>query len=290
MKQHDTLQRLLFDKPAVRGELVSLDRTWQTVLDRRDYPPVVRDILGEAMAACALLSATIKYDGLLTLQLQAKGPLNLLVVQATSDGTLRGLARWQDPIESGPLAEICGDGTLVITIDPGQGKDQYQGVVDLVGHTLADALEQYFERSEQLATRLLLAAGPETAAGMLLQRLPQQAVDDDGWNRLTLLGDTLSREELLGLDGADIIHRLFHEEDVRLLSDQSFRFECTCSRQRIANLLISLGEPEVSDIVKQQGEVAVACEFCGLEYRFDAVDARELFSGGTHPDVPDTRH
>jgi len=237
-----------------------------------------------------LLSAVVKFKGLLTLQLQGQGPLILLVVQCTSEHTLRGLARWQEPVNEGPLYTLCENGTLAVTIDPGQGSYQYQGVVELSGTSLAAALETYFSRSEQLSTRLQLVAHQHTAAGILLQRLPGQMMDTDDWQRITALSATLSEAELLKLNAQDILHRLFHEEDVRLFEAQPITLRCSCSRERTESMLRALGHKEIQAILTEQNAVTVTCEFCGMLYEFDRVDAQLLFTPGIQPDASGTRH
>jgi len=286
----DTLHRFLFEQLAVRGEWVHLNATWQTVLERRDYPPVIRRVLGEALAATVLLSATLKTQGLLTLQLQAQGPLHLLVVQCTHSHELRGLARWRDAVAAVPLPALCGEGTVTITFEPDDGQDRYQGIVQLTGDSLADALETYFAQSEQLLTRLYLNADDNTAAGLLLQRLPSQSADSDAWNRIEKLADTVTAEELLELDAQTLIRRLFHEEDVRLFGEQPVTFRCTCSGERTESLLRALGREEVRSIIAEQGRVGVTCEFCGLSYDFDPVDAENLFAAPGSPGISTTRH
>jgi molecular chaperone Hsp33 len=286
----DTLHRFLFERLAVRGESVHLNATWQTVLERRDYPPVIRRVLGEALAATALLSATLKVQGLLTLQLQAQGPLHLLVVQCTHSRRLRGLARWQDSVSKAPLSALCGEGTLTITFEPDDGQERYQGIVQLTGDSLAGVLETYFARSEQLPTRLYLEADDHTAAGLLLQRLPGGSADPDAWNRIEHLGDTVTAAELLGLDAQALIRRLFHEEDIRLFEADPVAFRCTCSAERVQSLLRALGREEVRSIVVEQGRVGVTCEFCGLSYDFDPVDAENLFTVPGLSGISTTRH
>jgi len=292
MTDGDILNRFLFEHTRVRGELVHLDATWQAVLQRHAYPPRVREVLGEAMVAAVLLSTTIKFDGSLTLQLTGEGALSMLVVQATSRRTVRGLAHWREPLpEAGDLGELTGNARLAITIDPGQGMDRYQGIVALEGEPdLSAALATYFSRSEQLDTRLWLAAGPERAAGMLLQRLPGTDEDPDAWPRTVQLADTLTDPELLGLGHREILHRLFHEEDVRFFESEPVSFRCSCSRERIEHMLRGLGYDEVQSILEEQGRVEVTCEFCNQHYRFDAVDAERLFASADQPEVPPTRH
>jgi len=276
----DALHRFLFEPLAVRGEIVRLDAAWRTVLERRAYPLAVRDILGQATAAAALLSATIKFDGLLTLQIQARGPLRLVVAQITSERKLRALARWDGEPQAGPLRDLCGDGALSLTIDLGQGRKPYQGVVGLQGDTLAQALEQYFDQSEQLPTQIQLAADDRAAAGLLLQRLPDTvAADADGWNRLETLAATLQSAELLALPAPVLLRRLFHEEDVRLFDPDFFGYRCTCSRERTAAMLHAMSEDELRQILREQGLIQVDCEFCGHRYPFDAIDVASLQSG-----------
>lgn len=291
-RDSDVLSRFVFERTNVRGELVHLDATWRAILERRDYPAPVRELLGQAMAAAALLITTIKFSGSLILQIQGDGPVSLIVVQAKSDRTLRGLAHWNDPVLPGPLAQQVGSARLAITIDQGGDRERYQGIVALdAEENLAHALEDYFARSEQLATRLWLEANDERAAGMLLQALPGETEDADAWNRSVQLADTLSGQELLELPQREVLRRLFHEEDVRLFEPEPVSFRCTCTRERIETVLRSLGYAEVRSIIAEQGRVSVDCEFCNQNYVFDPVDVEKLFAAGDHqPTVPRTRH
>jgi len=290
-RDSDCLHRFVFEHTDVRGELVHLDASWRAVLDRQDYPPPVRDLLGEALVAAVLLSATIKIDGSLQLQLQGDGPVKLLLVEVTAQRTLRGLAHWRGEVAAGPFgAQVGTEARLTITIDPGAGSERYQGLVQVVQDTLAAALEDYFRRSEQLDTRLWLAADGQRAGGMLLQRLPGARGVDDDWNRDVFLGETLSSDELLQLTARDLLHRLFHEEDVRLFDAEPLSFRCSCSAERIETMLRGLGYDEVRDILEEQGQVSVNCEFCRQEYAYDAVDVERLFAAADQPEVPPTRH
>jgi len=289
MPDRDVLNRFLFERTQVRGGLVHLDATWQAVLERHDYPPVIRDLLGQAMAAAVLLSTTIKFDGSLTIQLTGQGPLSMLVVQASAARTLRGLAHWQEPLPSAHLGELAGQARLVITIDPGEGKERYQGVVALEGARLSDALDAYFARSEQLPTRLWLAVSDEAVAGLLLQRLPGEDADQDAWDRTVALADTVQEEELLSLPVEVLLHRLFHEEEVRLLEREPLCFRCSCSEARVKEMLRGLGSEEAHRILAEEGGVHVTCEFCNAQYHFDAVDLDALFTEGAMPG-DQTRH
>ena len=290
MLEKESLQRFLIEHTNVRGEWVHLDATWQAVLERADYPPAVREPLGEAMAAVALLAATNKFNGSLTLQVSGDGPISLLVVQATAAKTLRGLAHWRSDVPEGSLAARFGHARIVITIDPGQGKERYQGVVGLVGDHLGDALKEYFERSEQLPTQLWLAANEQVAAGLLLQKLPGETEDADAWNRTVTLAETVTRDELLALGADEVLRRLYHEEQVRLCERDPVSFRCTCSRERVADMILGLGPDEARSILDEQGEISVNCDFCNAHYLFDAVDVEQIFAAADHPPVKPTRH
>jgi molecular chaperone Hsp33 len=289
-RDSDCLHRFVFEDTDVRGELVHLDASWRAVLERQDYPPPVRELLGEAMAAAVLLSATVKINGSLHLQVQGDGPVRLLLVEVTAQRTLRGLARWSGEVVAGGLGAQVGTARLMLTIDPGEGRERYQGVVAVERDSLAATLEDYFERSEQLATRLWLAASEQRASGMLLQRLPGRSGDDEDWNRDVLLGETVSANELLELTARELLQRLFHQEDLRLFEAEPISFRCSCSAERIESMLRGLGYAEVRDILEEQGEVNVNCEFCRQVYAYDAVDVERLFAAADQPEVPPTRH
>jgi molecular chaperone Hsp33 len=293
MTTPDHLYRFLFDQANVRGEIVHLDDAYQSVITRRAYPPVMRDLIGRALAAAALLSSSIKFRGSLSLQVQGRGEegLTLLVVQVNTQGGLRALARWRGELpEEATLGELCPDGYLAITIDPDEG-DRYQGIVALEGDSLARALDNYFQNSEQLPTRVWLVADEQRAAGMLIQRLPSPTGDEDAWNRAEMLAETITDDELLKLNAPAIIRRLYHEEDIRLFDPVPFHFQCTCSRERVGEVLRSLGQDEMQDIIEEQGQVEVHCDFCNEGYRYDPVDIEQLFvPDGNAPEVPTTRH
>jgi len=293
--QRDSLHRFLFEHTHVRGQLVHLDASWRAILERHDYPPVVRRTLGEAMAAAVLLGATIKFKGSLILQIQGEGPISLLVVQVTSERTLRGMAEWHGDVPPGPLHRLVRNGRLVITIQPEGAGERYQGIVDLGEGGVAEALEGYFARSEQLPTRLWLAAGESSAAGLLLQRLPAESPPETGaegetWSRVVQLGATITAEELLELPFREVIRRLYHEEDVRIFEPEPVSFRCSCSRERIEETLRGLGIDEVRDIIREQGRVEVTCSFCNQRYEFDPVDAEQIFAAMVSPEIPTTRH
>ena len=289
MADTDSIHRFLFEQTGIRGNLVHLDASWRAILGNHPYPQAVGVHLGQALAAVALLSATIKFDGSLILQVQGAGPLRTLVAQATSARTLRGIARWSGELPAnGSLAECASEGRLVLTIERAHG-EPYQGVVPLAGHGIGEALEHYFVTSEQLPTRLWLAADEGRAAGLLLQRLPADEAADD-WARIGMLANTITPEELLRLSTLDVLHRLFHEEDVRLFESEPLSYRCGCSRTRIGDMLRTLGEAEVRSMIAEQGGVEVTCEFCNRNYRLDAVDAGQLFTQPTHHTPSTSQH
>jgi molecular chaperone Hsp33 len=297
MADTDSIHRFLFEQTGIRGNLVHLDASWRAILGNHPYPEAIGVHLGQALAAVALLSATIKFDGSLILQVQGSGPLRTLVAQATSARTLRGIARWSGEVPaSGHLNECTGEGRLVLTIERAQG-EPYQGVVPLAGHGIGEALEHYFATSEQLPTRLWLAADEGRAAGLLLQRLPtdettNQIADEttDDWDRIGMLAATVTPEELLRLSTLEVLHRLFHEEDVRLFEPEPLSYRCGCSRTRIEDMLRNLGEAEVNSMLAEQGEVEVTCEFCNRTYRLDSVDASQLFTPPSHHAPSTSQH
>jgi len=283
----------MFEHAAVRGSIVHLDKTWQAVLERREYPPLLRNLLGELMAAAALLAASLKFSGSIILQMQGEGPVKLLVVECQSDLTMRAMAHWEGEIAGESLVELVGAGRFVITIDPRDGGKTYQGIVAISGQSIADALEDYMSRSEQLETRLWLGADGNQAAGMLLQKMPDRRdadVDPDAWQRAVHFASTLMRKELLGLPARQIIHRLYHEEDIRLFDPQDVNFHCPCSRERVAGMLRLLGHDEVQSLLREQDTIEVDCEFCNKHYVFDKVDAEQAFASEVPTPAPKSLH
>jgi len=284
MHNSDTLQRFIFENSNVRGTFVHLGNSYQTARQRYDYPAAVGQQLGQGLAASALLSATIKYQGSLIMQTQSNGPINLLVAQCSHDRHLRGLARWQEE------KAAFGKGHMTITIDK-TAEERYQGITELADNSLAHTIENYFQQSEQIQTRIWLAANEEQAVGMLLQHLPGKDIDPDLWERIAQLGQTITDTELLNLPTEEILRRLFHEEDVRLFDPEPISFRCQCSREKVATMLRSLGRDEAHSIIEEEGKIEVGCEFCNQQYTFDAVDAEQLFASATPaPEGSDSTH
>jgi molecular chaperone Hsp33 len=308
----DELHKFLFEGLPVRGMLVRLTSGWQEVLRRRDpahggtgaFAPPLRALLGEMAAASVLMQANIKFNGALIVQMQGDGPVKLAVAEAQPDLSFRATATVVGEVPVGARLEamlnVHGKGRCAITLDPRDrlpGQQPYQGVVPLHGdrreplQSLSQVLEHYMLQSEQLDTRLVLAANDEIAAGLLIQRLPVEGEGNlggarnedeiglnEGFNRIAHLAATLTHDELLGLDAETVLRRLFWEEKVLRFEPQTPRFACSCSRERVRNMLLGLGADEVNSIVAERGDVEIGCEFCGVRYQFDAVDVGELFT------------
>jgi molecular chaperone Hsp33 len=307
----DELHKFLFEGLPVRGMLVRLTTGWRELLRRRDpaaggmgaFPAPVRELLGEMAAAGALMQSNIKFNGALVLQMHGDGPVKLAVVEVQPDLAFRATAKVVGDVPAGArleaLLNVHGQGRCAITLDPKDrlpGQQPYQGIVPLHGDRreplqhLAQVLEHYMLQSEQLDTRLVLAASDDVAAGLLIQRLPVEGAGNLGarhedeiglnehFNRIAHLAGTLTRDELLTLDAETILRRLFWEETLRRFEPLHPRFACTCSRERVARMLLGLGRDEVEGLIAERGEAEVGCDFCGTHYRFDAVDVGELFT------------
>lgn len=287
----DSLQRFLFENLAIRGDLVQLDATWQALQEKHDYPDPVLHLLGEVMTASVLLSATLKHKSRLTMQIQGNGAIPFLVVECTHDRNVRGMAHYDENIQPGTLPELVGNGRLAITLEPADSAERYQSIVELSGNTLAEAIDDYLSRSEQLDTRIWLAVSSQRTAGLLIQKLPsnQSSEEQEGWNRVEQLSSTITDKELLDLDAGQVIHRLYHEEDVRVFESEPVCFRCSCNKERVSNMLRQLGIEEVRAILEEENGVEVTCEFCNQQYRYDAVDVEQLFAGDLTYHAPETR-
>jgi len=311
----DELHKFIFEGCAVRGMLVRLDGSWRDLLGRRTsrddgghaYPGPVRALLGEMSAAACLMQASLKFDGALVLQVFGDGPVKLAVAEAGTELGFRATAKVVGAVPASARLEamlnVHGKGRCAITLDPRgrrPGQVPYQGVVPLHGdhreplQQLSEVLEHYMLQSEQLDTRLVLAANDEVAAGLLIQRLPMAGQDNlagsstgrdedqigrnEDYNRIALLAGTLRSDELLALAPMQLLRRLFWQETLRLFAPQTPRFACTCSRERVAGMLRGLGRDEIESLIAERGEAEVGCDFCGATYRFDKVDAAGLFT------------
>ena len=299
---NDTLQKFIFDNAAVRGEFVEISDTWREIQSRHAYPPAVKTVLGEMVAAAALLSANLKFNGAIIMQIHGDGPVRLLVVECDSELRLRATAKLAEgaQIADGTsltaLLNASGKGRFVITLDPLDkmpGQQPYQGIVPLDGESMATVIENYMLRSEQLDTRLWLAADEHVSRGLLLQKLPRHSGQDDQskqsteaedletWNRAVMLASTLKQPELLGTDIQTLMNRLFWEETIRVFDPAHPRFHCSCTREKVGNMLKILGRAEVESALEDLGHLGINCDFCGKHYEFDKVDCAQLFASDT---------
>ena len=290
----DALYRFLLPRAGVRGALVRLGACWREVAGRADYPPALQTLLGQSLAASAMLTGNIKLDGTLSIELKSSSTLRLLFAECNDQGRLRGLARWHEPLPEPLALDALADAVLAITLGNLERGQRYQGLVELRHAGLAGSLENYFVQSEQLPARIVLAANADQAVGLMLQKMPDDgghdaAPDDEAWNRVVHLTATLGVDELLATPAEPLLYRLYHEESARLLDQRSLAFGCSCSRQRVTAMLRSLGRDEVEAALAARGdEIEVVCEFCAQRYLFDRIDAEYLLSTDAAPGAPDT--
>ena len=295
----DTLQKFIFDNAAVRGQFIDVSHTWQEVVSRHAYPLAVKKVLGEMVAAAALLSANLKFNGAIIMQIHGDGPVRLMVVECDSELRLRATAKLgegktlADDASLTDMLNATGKGRFVITLDPTDkmpGQQPYQGIVPLDGDDMATVIENYMLRSEQLDTRLWLGADDQVSRGLLLQKLPRHSGKDDQivqaseaedletWNRAVMLASTLKQPELLSTDIQTLMNRLFWEETIRVFEPAHPQFHCGCTREKVGNMLKMLGPEEVNSALDDLGQLAINCDFCGKHYGFDKVDCAQLFA------------
>jgi len=297
MPSNDLLNRFIFDDCDIRGELVTLDKSYNEILEHNSHPPAIQKLLGEFLAAVGLLSSTLKFDGMIILQARGEGAISTIMAECNHHSNVRGIVRLNEEVElteqlaqSGSILDLLGKGVLFITIEPKRtenfaGKlERYQGIVPLERDTLAGCLEDYFQQSEQLATRLWFAADTQRASGLLIQALPNQLKtnaeeNQNHWETIEALADTITPEELLSLDHQLILHRLFHEQPVRVFEPRQVTFSCSCSRERSESALIALGIDEVEALLIEKGEIDIDCQFCNKHYHFSPADVRKLLGG-----------
>lgn len=274
MQSADSLIRYTFAQAPVRGELVQLEQSYQRLVQGHDYPPVVRNLLGQLMAVTSLLSATLKFDGHINLQLQGDGKLNFATVNGSQQQELRGVARLLDAVDDETFVELLGNKAyMVITLSPEDG-ERYQGMVEVkpTDSSLADVIERYFTQSEQLQTRVWLHANDTHVGGLLLQSMPGEDDPEHGFEHLAALTATMTAEELFSLEATDVLHRLYHEEEVIVYEPTPVRFYCGCSRERSMNALYSVSVDELRDIIQTDGEIKLTCDYCLAEYVYDEED------------------
>lgn len=276
MSVQDQLHRYLFADAAVRGELVNVSHTLHAILEGHDYPAAVKKLMAEMLVTTSLMTATLKFEGDITVQLQGEGPLAMAVINGNDKQELRGVARVRGEIDDdATLAQMLGQGYLVITITPAKG-ERYQGIIALEKPTFAECIEEYFLRSEQLPTRLIIRNNTQGAAGILLQVLPSEDKDSEALTHLATLATTVTEEELIGLPANDVLWRLFHQEEVTVYDPQPVQFKCSCSRQRCGEVLKTVSVEEIDAILAEDGKIDMHCDYCGSHYLYDAVDVANI--------------
>lgn len=280
MQEKDCIQKFIFVHEDIRGALVHLNESYQTIITQHHYPKAVKQILGEALAACVLLTSSLKFEGDVSLQFQGDSRLPLLLVQCDHTFNLRGFAKFsQEPNIAFEEAFLAG--RLVLTIAPENNTQAYQSIVPIQSTSMSDNIMAYFLQSEQIATKVWLAVDEHQASGMLLQMLPTENQDSSArerfWEYAVVMGETVEEQELLQLDNATLLHRLYHETELRLFEAEPVKFRCRCTPQKMQQVLNVLGKQEIESLIQEQGRISVTCDFCNQQYLFDAIDIAMLF-------------
>ena len=279
MKETDTLQRFLFEHASIRGEIAHLDETYRTIMQQHPYPPMVKQLLGEALVSCLLLAGSIKFEGDISLQFHGDDNLPLILVQCDHQLNVRAFAKFKKGAEIADYATAFLQGKMVFVINQYHQTETYQSMVPILSTSMSENLMHYFAQSEQIASQVWLAVNEEKVSGMLLQLMPGQDTlqREQFWEYAVQLGQTISEEELLNLDNTTILHRLYHETELRLYTARPVRFECRCNEDKMKQVLTVLGKEDVDQLLKEKGQVEVRCDFCNQQYTFDAIDITLLF-------------
>lgn len=279
MSDTDTLQRFLFEHASIRGEMAHVDETYKTIMQQHPYPPVVKKLLGEALIASLLLAGSIKFEGEISLQFHGDKRLPLLLVQCDHELHIRAFAKYQNDEDNIDHAAAFLEGKMVLIINQYNQTNAYQSVVPIRSTSMSENLTHYFAQSEQIATSVWLAVGEDRAAGMLIQLMPGQNTlqREQFWEYAVQLGQTISDEELLTLTNETILHRLYHETELRLYHARSVSFRCRCSAEKMKQVLTVLGEKDVQELLDEKGQVDVLCDFCNRHFAFDPIDVALLF-------------
>ncbi|EHL29290.1 Hsp33 family molecular chaperone HslO [Legionella drancourtii] len=279
MKEVDILQRFIFEHANIRGEIVHIEKTYQTIMAQRNYPPMVKNLLGEALVSCLLLASSIKFEGSLNLQFQGDHRLPLLLVQCDHELNVRGFAQFADNLETIDYATAFLTGQMVMTINQYNQTSSYQSTVPIQATSMSENLMNYFAQSEQISTRVWLAVNDTAAAGMLLQLMPGQDSThrEQFWEYAVQLGQTVSEDELLTLDNQTLLYRLYNETEVRIFDGRKTQFKCRCSQEKMKQVITVLGEAEAQGLIEEQGQIDIRCDFCSKEYLFDPIDVTLLF-------------
>lgn len=279
MNYIDSIQRFIFEHAHIRGEIVRIEHTYQTIINQRNYPPMVKNLLGEAIISCLLLASSIKFEGSLNLQFQGDKRLSLLLVQCDNELNVRAFAQYTEELEIAEYAEAFLKGQMGLTINQYNQTQYYQSLVPIQSTSMSENLMNYFAQSEQIATRVWLAVNENKAAGMLLQLMPGQDSQqrEQFWEYAVQLGQTVSEEELLNLDNETLLYRLYNETDVRVFEPRTTHFKCRCSLEKMKQVINILGEQEAQDLIKEKGEIDIHCDFCNQHYQFDPIDVAMVF-------------
>ncbi|MFO9076911.1 Hsp33 family molecular chaperone HslO [Legionella pneumophila serogroup 1] len=279
MKEADTLQRFIFEHANIRGEIVHIEKTFQNIMNQRDYPPMVKNLLGEALVSCLLLASSIKFEGNLSLQFQGDERLSLLLVQCDHNLNIRGFAKCAESLEIADYATAFLQGRMVITLSQDNQTQAYQSLIPIQSTSMSENLMTYFAQSEQIATRVWLAVNEDMAAGMLLQLMPGQDTiqREQFWEYAVQLGQTVTEDELLTIDNQTLLYRLYHETELRIFESRSTRFQCRCNQDKMKQVITVLGEEEATDLIKEKGKIEITCDFCNQKYTFDSIDVTLLF-------------
>ncbi|KTD49228.1 Hsp33 family molecular chaperone HslO [Legionella quateirensis] len=279
MKEPDTLQRFIFEHANIRGEVVHIEKTFQTIMNQRNYPPMVKNLLGEAIVSCLLLASSIKFEGSLNLQFQGDRRLPLLLVQCDHELNIRAFAKYTEDLEIIEYATAFLQGQMMLTISQNNQTQVYQSMVPIQATSMSENLMTYFAQSEQVATRVWLAVNDEMAAGMLLQLMPGQDTlhREQFWEYAVQLGQTVSEEELLTLDNQTLLYRLYNETELRLFETRPTRFQCRCNKEKMKQVITTLGKEDAEALLQEQSVIEISCDFCNQKYTFDSIDVAILF-------------
>ncbi len=284
--QTDILNRYLFDNLHARGELVNLSQTFQEIVAPHNYPSGVKNLLGELVAATCLLTATLKFEGEIAVQLQGDGPIGYMAVNGNNLQEMRGIARMSSETDATSLQDLIGKGNMVITIRPKNG-EPYQGVVALEEETLAECLAHYFEVSEQIPTKIWLFTDENTSqiAGTLIQLLPDagdKAQQEADFDHLCQLTNTIKSDEIFSVDSQELLYRLYHQEEVRLFEPQAISYKCSCSEEKCLNAISQIEPSELDNIIVEQGSVSMTCDYCLTTYQFKRPQLLQFINGNIH--------
>ncbi len=279
MEACDGLQRFIFEHAEIRGEIARLDETYQTIIEQRDYPPVVKQMLGEALVACLLLVGSMKFEGELSLQFQGNAALPMIIVQCDHLLNLRGFAKFTEDLTPQEYQGAFLDGQMSFTINQSHQTEVFQSIIPITSMSMSQNLMNFFSQSEQVATQIMIGVDNKRVAGMLLQLLPGQDTGqrEEFWEYATKIGQTVTADELLNLSNSEILYRLYHETEIRLLLEKSVRFKCRCNVDKMRSVLKMLGQDDVHQLLKEYEKIEVVCDFCNQKYYFDSIDVAILF-------------